>query len=180
MRMRAAALALGTLHGLFACAESSSTGHRRGDPSGAADSGTSVAEDSGASPDPETGCCIEHHENYQNTGTAPVPTTSCPAIVLAIEEGQSSTCKGGCSISSIIPGQEMFETAVVAGESFSVTTPVTYVNTETPPILDAQAYCDANQNGEVDTGETCFAFTQALFANHAEIVFTVGTCPGRL
>ncbi|HEX4340491.1 MAG TPA: hypothetical protein VH062_31500 [Polyangiaceae bacterium] len=45
------------------------------------------------------------------------------------------------------------------------------------PLLEVEAYCDANANGKVDTGETCFAFASQSVGDGAHVTLTNGTCP---
>jgi hypothetical protein len=125
------------------------------------------------------GCCVEHHVTYRITVDPIALPGGCPAVVLAFEENTSSACIADCMMSGIVPGFEVLEKAITPGVSDTVGVPVSYAEPEPPPLLDVQAYCDANRNGRIDTGEACFAFLSLFVGDHENVALTEGECPGR-
>ena len=105
---------------------------------------------------------------------------SCPAIVADFYEDESSSCTSDCNGTAGIPGHIDLEESLGTGPTWSVSVSLVHTDDRQPPGIDIYAYCDENQNGHVDEGETCIASTSISGGDHSGVTFDRSTCPGRL
>jgi len=125
-------------------------------------------------------CCVQQHATYRLSGSIAPGSISCPALVAAFSEGSSSRCEEDCTGSGSIPGQFIRQARIESAGPWSADVSVSFDSRDPPPGLDVDVFCDDNQNGQIDTGEQCVAFTSVPAGSHANVALTVGECPGRL
>jgi hypothetical protein len=124
-------------------------------------------------------CCDEQHESYRVSGAPPDGAAQCPALVFSFYESKSTRCSDNCTSSASNPGTLVLEKPFAPSAKWSTDVPVTYLNDERPS-LDVYAYCDQNQNGRIDEGESCLASTFLAPGNHDSVELDDPTCPHRL
>lgn len=112
-------------------------------------------------------------------GSTPDGAAQCPALLLDVYEGTSTQCSDNCTVSGSTPGKIVLEKQFAPSSNWSADVPVTYVDDKLPS-LDVYAYCDQNQNGQVDPGEPCLASTSLGAGDHESVKLDHPSCPHRL
>jgi hypothetical protein len=77
-----------------------------------------------------------------------------------------------------IPGSVVLEQSLGTSATWSADVHVSYAS-GVPPAIDVYVYCDTNQNGHIEVGDTCIGSTSLTAGSHDGVRLDRSDCPGR-
>jgi len=78
------------------------------------------------------------------------------------------------------PGGVVLEQSLGSSATWSADVHVSYATGAQPSSIDVYVYCDTNQNGHIEAGDTCIGSTSLTAGSHDKVQLDRNDCPGRV